>query len=131
MPFCWSERALARVSTMRHTQANRMRHFGRISSAIGPSRSRSVRLCYKNACSVTSGRLRHRHRHLTAARQFFDAPQDVSLQIRVTITGTSGRAAAPRIPSTTALVKVPLFHSFFSCDSWLPLGNHNLSPDKL
>jgi hypothetical protein len=37
------------------TPATRMRHFRRISSAIASSRSRSVRLCYKNARSVTSG----------------------------------------------------------------------------
>jgi hypothetical protein len=34
-----------------------MRDFWRISLAIPPSRSRSVRLCYKNARSVTSGQL--------------------------------------------------------------------------
>jgi hypothetical protein len=33
-----------------------MHRFWRISSAIAPSRSRSVRLCYTNARSVTSGR---------------------------------------------------------------------------
>jgi hypothetical protein len=32
-----------------------MRHFWRISWAVASSRSRSVRLCYKNARSVTSG----------------------------------------------------------------------------
>jgi hypothetical protein len=39
------------------TPATDTRHFWPISSAIAPSRSRSVRLCYKNARSVTSGRI--------------------------------------------------------------------------
>ena len=36
-------------------------------------------------------------------------------------TGTSGRPAAPRNPSTTALAKAPLPHSSFSCDNSFPV----------
>jgi hypothetical protein len=47
-----------------------MRHFWRISSAISPSRSRSVRLCAKNARSVTSGRGRPRTHDPDEPRRF-------------------------------------------------------------
>jgi hypothetical protein len=46
---------LWRVSTARRYAGGDMRHFRRISSPIALSRSRSVRLCYKNVRSVTSG----------------------------------------------------------------------------
>jgi hypothetical protein len=39
--------------------ATGIHHFWRISSPIALSRSRSVRLCYKNARSVTSGQIAH------------------------------------------------------------------------
>jgi hypothetical protein len=39
------------------TPVTGMRHFWRIPSAIAPSRSRSIRVCAKNARSVTSGQL--------------------------------------------------------------------------
>src|ERR1700730_19334395 len=53
------------------TPATGMRDFWRISLAIPPSRSRSVRLCYKNARSVTSG-------HLAGVRRRRDQPADTS-----------------------------------------------------